>query len=268
MNEEQIIQAFQRGRRRAITLGFPAFVLGGVCFYLGPTSWHSQALGWLGFLVAGAGIMTVARNMRCPVCNKIPMGVMGGGSHRGVVLNPMVCPTCGVRLSQAASTKDVRVVMEAKPARPAQSRLVSWMMLLCGIGLPVMKVPGFLMERQLDEDRGANAISFVEGQRVVRTSERGGRYYLYYDGDYRFQAAGETYHGHYHCTTCALLRTVREGDSLKVRYARADPSVNRPRDLPDDNISLLLAMLFGLALTTLGLQGVLRDRDSPSPSPN
>jgi hypothetical protein len=50
-----------------------------------------------GVLLMIAGTLTVTGSMRCPVCNKLPMGPMGGGGS-GLIVNPDACPNCGARL--------------------------------------------------------------------------------------------------------------------------------------------------------------------------
>jgi len=48
-----------------------------------------------------------------------------------------------------------------------------------------------------------------------------------YEVSYFYQAGGTTYRGHHSCQ-CEELRIVKEGDSIQVRYARANPEQNLP----------------------------------------
>jgi hypothetical protein len=147
-----------------------------------------------------------------------------------------------------------------KPEELVQTFRQHWkkIALLSGVGLILVSWPPYQMERQLRGDRGAHAIAVVEGWRVQRGNYRGRMSTTYYV-DYRFQVAGETQHGHYHCQ-CSELRAMREGDSIAVRYARADPDVSRPLTLPYDTTWLLSLIVSGVALLILGLHGVLRAR--------
>jgi hypothetical protein len=126
--------------------------------------------------------------------------------------------------------------------------------LISGVGLILVSWPAYQMERQLRGDGGGHAIGLVEGWRV----EHGSRSTTYYV-DYRFQVASETYHGHYNCQ-CSELLAMREGESIAVRYSRADPGVNRPLTIPYDTTWLLSLIVSGVALLILGLHGVLRAR--------
>src|SRR3954464_14747091 len=104
MTEDEVVTEFQRKRGRANKFGWPPFAIGFAAF-----AWSANAaskgtwprlspvafFGGMALLIFG--ILMVAANVRCPLCNQMPMGSMGGGK-KGLILNPDSCPTCGARL--------------------------------------------------------------------------------------------------------------------------------------------------------------------------
>jgi uncharacterized membrane protein HdeD (DUF308 family) len=97
MTDAEIVEQFQRGRRRANTRGWPAFLVGMLAFYLGGKALDSPATGVVGLiaLFGGVGSMiwgiwTITHSMRCPVCGELPMA-----GNNGILLNPAECPSCG-----------------------------------------------------------------------------------------------------------------------------------------------------------------------------
>lgn len=96
MTDAEIVEQFQRGRRRANTRGYPAFFVGTLAFYLGGKALNYPATGVVGLIALFGsvgfmiwGILTVTHSMRCPVCGKLPM------AGDGILLNPAECPSCG-----------------------------------------------------------------------------------------------------------------------------------------------------------------------------
>jgi len=98
-SSEDTVKIFQKQRRQAMVVGIPLIMLAGLILY--GTSFKTTLRPFLmvgGVIFFAIGILNIASNMRCPACNKLPMGNAGGG-HWGVIMNPEVCPNCGARLS-------------------------------------------------------------------------------------------------------------------------------------------------------------------------
>ena len=78
-------------------MGWP-LTLAGFGIFAVTLQWEAQAPRLVAFLIAGAGIGTIAYNMRCPVCGKPP--IVWHGSDGNVPFDPAECTNsqCGARL--------------------------------------------------------------------------------------------------------------------------------------------------------------------------
>jgi hypothetical protein len=102
MTEDEVVAEFQRRRYRANTRGWPAFILGFIAFGVGGKASNTSANPFVlvgifgGMLLMIYGLLTVTNNMRCPLCNALPM--TSGYRGRMLVADPDTCPNCGARL--------------------------------------------------------------------------------------------------------------------------------------------------------------------------
>ena len=114
-NENTVI-VFQARRKNLISsakMNIPTLVLGIILMFLvgdleKSSPINSWIIGLVGFFLFSLGIVFITWKIitvyRCPQCNEVPMrslgflGTGGFGIKNWVVLNPQVCPSCGVQL--------------------------------------------------------------------------------------------------------------------------------------------------------------------------
>lgn len=119
MEEQKVIEEFQRRRRLYLRKSLPAFLMIIVgfsgCYFLSggerivvdvPT--EEFLMFFFALSIAGGGIvwwtLLTFKIYRCPACSEVPMGGWfhagrsGVGFSKGVNMNPDACPKCGVQL--------------------------------------------------------------------------------------------------------------------------------------------------------------------------
>jgi len=111
--------------------------------------------------------------------------------------------------------------------------------------------PTYQLSRALAGDRAALAMGKVDATQTY-TKQVGKA--PTYEVSYFYQAGGTTYRGHHSCQ-CEELRIVKEGDSIQVRYARANPEQNLPTLVRYNTTWLAFGIGAGFVLMALGAVG-------------
>lgn len=111
VNEQEIIDQFQRNRKKGLTYGGIPLILGVLIFLSlilllmiikdkDIADMYALCLIVAGFIVFGCGAYILPLYYRCPVCDALPMALMWGGGGLGLMLDPESCPKCKVRLKK------------------------------------------------------------------------------------------------------------------------------------------------------------------------